>query len=425
MVFTQDGLPAGIPLELIYFLLDSLEFPTPHEVKKATSQGTYHLNYVLTFKTKDLDTILTPLSHKYPFDSGSLLLRIAGNHLPRIKTENESAVLAYIARYTDVPVPAIVRFSPNTHNPLGHEYQLMTISLGEPIDAHFHDIDEATAKSILDQMADILEQLHSLRVHHIGGFQFGFENDDREFSAGLKPTAHTLPGPLCEEFLWQTPAIAKYWEPYGLNEMPEALNAQGPFTTWTSYSVAWLRMYIYAICRHPLLDGMRDLVPRLEALIAFLSDEKIVEKFKLDKMRFVLAHRDLHFSNILWDRDTKRITAVLDWEFSGAAPFCRWDPPKAFLASLPWDEEGIRRKRRWVEMFKERCRERGIKWRKLIWDGDSEELGWSTEEQKWVFFAVDYLRCICEVGPTGERSEALGDWRREVEANLRKLGIEA
>ncbi|MCJ1327490.1 hypothetical protein MMC10_004159 [Thelotrema lepadinum] len=419
----QEFLPSEISQTAILALIDSLALPKTIKVDKPGGQGAYHLVYKLQFAPEDLDKVLAPLSPKHPHSRSSLLLRVSGTHLPRMKTENESAILAYVARHTSIPIPTIVRFSSSTKNPLNYEYQLMTISLGDPVDAHFHDFDEERTQIFFDQVAEALRELHSLPISHIGGLRFDVPESQRSSLSGLAPTASIVPAPLCEEFLWQAPSITKHWHTHGLHETLETLNAQGPFSTWTSYTIAWIHKYIYATSRHPLLAEMRDLIPRLKSLITLLSDPSFVQRTQLNEMRLLLAHRDLHFSNLLWDPTTKRITAVLDWEFSGAAPFCRWDPPKAFLASLPYDQEGILRKRRWVEMFKERCRERGIEWRELIWDGDSE-FGWKSEEQKWVFSAVDYLRCICEVGPTGERREVLGQWKGEVERNLKTLGVE-
>ena len=419
----QDFLPSEISHIVILALINSLGLPKPRNIEKPGGQGAFHLVYKLSFVPGDLDEVLAPLSPKHSYCRSSLLLRVSGTHLPEVKTENESAILAYVTRHTRIAVPTIVRFSSNIDNPLNNEYQLMTISPGDPVDAHFQDFDEETKQDFFDQVAKILRELHSLPINHIGGFRFDIPDSQRSSEAGIAPTASIIPGPLCEEFLWQAPSITNRWHSHGLHETPETLNAQGPFYTWTSYTTAWIQRYIYAISRHPLLAEMRDLIPRFESLISLLSDSSFVQRARLNEMRLLLAHRDLHFSNILWGPTTKRITAVVDWEFSGAAPFCRWDPPKAFLASLPYDQEGILRKRKWVEMFKERCQERGVEWRELIWDGDSK-FGWKSEEQKWVFFAVDYLRCICEVGPTGERREVLWVWKGEVESHLRKLGIE-
>jgi aminoglycoside phosphotransferase (APT) family kinase protein len=61
---------------------------------------------------------------------------------------------------------------------------------------------------------------------------------------------------------------------------------------------------------------MLDLIPRIKAFMAAMDKHKE----ELNQTRLVLAHRDLHFGNIMYDISAKRITAVLDWEFAGVVP---------------------------------------------------------------------------------------------------------
>jgi len=65
---------------------------------------------------------------------------------------------------------------------------------------------------------------------------------------------------------------------------------------------------MYAISRHKKLEVLQDTLNSLETFLKALE----LSAEELNKVRFKLAHRDLHFSNILFDRDSSKITAILD-----------------------------------------------------------------------------------------------------------------
>ncbi|KAI8965555.1 hypothetical protein F5Y11DRAFT_367910 [Daldinia sp. FL1419] len=52
---------------------------------------------------------------------------------------------------------------------------------------------------------------------------------------------------------------------------------------------------------------------------------------ELNNVKLRLAHKGLHFANILYDVFSGTITAVLNWEFSGVVPFTQWSPRRTFL----------------------------------------------------------------------------------------------
>ena len=394
----------------IQALLSTISLPAPEYINTLSTQGQYHQVWFLNYPATTLQKILTSVSPPsiHPHVTTKLLLRISGTHFPHRKTENESAILAYVAANAPgVPVPTIVRYDSSRNNAIGYEYQIMTVCPGVEVDSIFRGWDDATKVGFLDQIIRLLGELHSVPVAHIGGFAFAANSHN------------VVPGSTCEEFALQMPHVDQYWNAYGLNQTPQSLNAQGPFETWTQLNTEWLKKYIFAIKTHPLMNEFSEMIPKLKKLVSILENGG-PQEWKLNNMRIVLAHRDLHFGNIMYDTERKVISGIIDWEFSGTAPFCKWDPPKAFLASLPYDEEGLARKRAWVEDFKIRCQETGTDWRTLIFDSEN---GWSTKEQRLVYEAVDYMRCIFEVAPTGERLNRVRDWRDIVLQRLEELNI--
>jgi aminoglycoside phosphotransferase (APT) family kinase protein len=61
------------------------------------------------------------------------------------------------------------------------------------------------------------------------------------------------------------------------------------------------------IKKHDKLEFMRDTLPQLEQ---FVDAVRAVPEVNNVKLR--LAHKDLYFANILYSRESQRITAILD-----------------------------------------------------------------------------------------------------------------
>ena len=70
---------------------------------------------------------------------------------------------------------------------------------------------------------------------------------------------------------------------------------------------------------------MRDALPRIKAFLDALSQS--AEMLNDVQLRF--AHKDLHFGNILYDSDSSKITAAIDWEFAEHCPVYTEEPSKS------------------------------------------------------------------------------------------------
>jgi aminoglycoside phosphotransferase (APT) family kinase protein len=372
----HDKLP-NIPLQAILQLLDSINIPRPASVRRWSTEGEYHSIWLLVYPNSP---------------ARDLVLRISGTHLPRIKTENEVAIMTWVAQNTKIPIPQVVRYDSSTNNPIRHEYTIITRAPGNTLDAEWPHSNQDQRNAVLDSLADYLAELHKVEWQHIGGLRF--QNDA------------IVPGPVLEESFWQVPDIARLWP----RETIESLNISGPFSSYVEYITAHMQKYSYAIRRHEAFGSMHYLLPRIDRFIHAIHRDADA----LNKVKFRLAHKDLHFSNIMYDRTSHTITGILDWEFSGIVPFPKWDPTRAFLAHAPIDSEAVARKQALVQAFDERCQARGMGWLK--------DASFVSARQESMQAVADYARSLVEVIPRGEKLGLAVGWRNELEKNLAVFG---
>lgn len=92
---------------------------------------------------------------------------------------------------------------------------------------------------------------------------------------------------------------------------------------------------------------------------------------------------------MLYDLASKKITAILDWKFSGVVPFTKWNPGRSFLWNGQDNEEPGNEKLRLLELFSLRYKERDI--------AILEDASFSTLLQESMQKLADFLRAIVEV----------------------------
>ncbi|KAF2491328.1 hypothetical protein BU16DRAFT_574502 [Lophium mytilinum] len=339
----NDKLPK-IPEHQIHQLIDSVQLERPTRVRRWANEGEYHSIWLLVY----------PDSPHH-----DLVLRISGTHLPRIKTENEVAVMSWVAGSTKIPIPQVVRYDSSTDNPIRHEYTILTRAVGNTLDVEWPHLDENLRMTVLDAFADYLAELHAVEWQHIGGLRI--------------VDGKIVSGPVLEESFWQVPDIARIWP----RESVESLNIQGPFSTYVEYITAHIQKYVYAIRRHEALGGMRELLPEINRFINAIQRDAE----ELNRVKLRLAHKDLHFHNVM-----------------------------AFLAHTPIDDQAVARKLALVKIFDERCSARGITFLR-----DAE---FTSKKQESMQAVADYLRSLVEVIPRGEKLGLAMGWRRELERNM-------
>ncbi|KAF5261614.1 hypothetical protein FOXYS1_7688 [Fusarium oxysporum] len=280
-----------------------------------------------------------------------LVLRVAGNHLPNIKTKNDIGVMTWLSKNTTIPLPDVIVYDGFTNIP-----------------AHPWD--------------------------GIGGLTL---DDHGEVQLG----------PMVDETFCQVPDIEALWPE---RETVATLNIGGPYETYVDYITAHAAKYIQLIQTHEKLAFMREIVPRLEAFVAALPKHAN----ELNNVKLRLAHKDLHFANMMFDSLPGKITGILDWKFAGVVPYPQWNPRSSFLWNGIDTPESLDEEYRLLEVFKQRCKEKGCK---LFWETE-----YTSSLQEDMQRAVDFLRAIVEVSPRGQRQELVQGWKDMVLENIAKFG---
>ncbi|KAI9737746.1 MAG: hypothetical protein M1834_009114 [Cirrosporium novae-zelandiae] len=394
-------LPEPFEDSTILELLDSISFPHPTSIQFMNVIAFYHLLYKLSFPSEVIASKLPLHARKPTGTTTELILRVAGEHIPKIKTENEAAVITWVRNNTKVPVPSIVHFDSSCSNALKCEYIILTLCPGQNLGDLCNSMGAPEIDSILDQIADILVELHQQPWTHIGGLHFS-------------PAGDIVPGPLLEETFCYVTNSERYWGPEEHYE--EISLVTGPFYTYVDYITAHLRKCIWYIHNRPktLQPLLLPLIPRVKALLPILASKAS----SLNDVKLRLAHKDIHFANLLYDPSTQNLTGLVDWEFSGVVPFTKWNP----VMSFPWNgrktKKDFLRTRPLYGRFEERCKERGLDW--LLQDAQ-----FKSRDQEEMQKATDLLQTIIAMRIKGYKDimPRMEGWLKDLELCLEYFGV--
>lgn len=378
-----DALPQPLTEDAIQALLRANGLPEATSVTSPKVTAQYHAIYFITLPASEASR-----------GHSELVLRVSGRHLPSIKTKNEIGIMTWIAKHTTIPIPAWIAYDASEENPIGHEYTLLSRVRGVTLSDVYDTLDEPQMIHVLDQVIDVLLQLHGHPWDQIGGLAL---NDEGE----------PVLAQVLDETFWQAADAEQYWPP---GETVATLNIRGPYPTYVEYVSAQVRQYARLIRVHNKLEFMRETLPRLEAFVAALprhADE-------LNRVALRLAHKDLHLANIMFEPASGDVTAVLDWEFSGVVPFPKWNPQRSFLWNGRDDEAAAEEKQRLLRLFEVRCAERKVS---LM-----EDACFASPLQESMQTVADFLRAIVEVSPRGQRQDLVQGWKATVLQNLEPFG---
>ncbi|KAI1459988.1 kinase-like domain-containing protein [Annulohypoxylon moriforme] len=397
MPTSEDILPKGISNDAINKLLESIGLPNARKITAPRVDAKFHAIYMIGLPHHRNDRF----RH---ISTNELVLRVAANYWPRIKSENEHGVMNCVRSRTSIPVPEVIGFDHSDKNPLGYEYSLLARVPGETLSDIWQELDDKQMNGILDQLANILAELHSIDVEEIGGVVPEIGQDD-----------NWQMGRVIDETFWANPQITLW--PSG--ETIDSLNIGGPFETYSDYISAQISLYIRQIRLHPNLKFFRRQTYALEAFLASLREHAE----ELNKTMLILAHKDLHFGNIMYDRDSGKITGILDWEFSGVVPAPKWNPRKAFLWNCDDSENGKTAKALLEERFAQRYNSMFPK-----------QVQYTSPRQKAMQEIADHVRAIIEVKVLDQRysrttqmqaqlDERVREWEKTISKALEVFGI--
>ena len=377
-----EHLPGPISDKAINELLASIKLPKASSIVLAKVTAEYHSIYFITLPTNEKQ------SHT------DLVLRVSGHHLPRIKTTNEVGIMSWVSKNTTIPIPEVIAYDASIDNPIAHEYTVLSRAEGETLSDVYSSLNEEQIRGILDQLIDILSQLHAHKWDAIGGLTINAQGE-------------IVLAPLVDETFWQVPDL-KLWPE---TESVASLNIAGPHPNYVDYVCAQICHCIRLISIHDKIAFMRADIPRLEAFVATLPKHAA----DLNNAKLRLAHKDLHWANVLYDTTSSRITAVLDWEFSAVVPIQLWNPRRAFLWTGQAGEEGNQEKARLKLLFTERCKERGVL--------PLDEVVFTSPLQEAMQDVVDFVRAIVEVSPRDQRKDLVPSWRAAALENVARFGV--
>jgi aminoglycoside phosphotransferase (APT) family kinase protein len=397
-------LPPTLSTETIATLILSLDLPAPSSIEPLQVRAAFHTIYLIHFASAE------GISARANTDGTvTLVLRVSGRQLPGIKTCNEVGVMTWVRQHTSIPVPAIIRYDMTENNVIGHEFTLLEKAAGVSIDQIYATLSDATKTQIVHQLTEYLIELHAhpWREGYVGGLT-------------RTPTGEVARGPPIDENFWQTPDLDKYWSATAGVESTETLSSLNPlsadgFPSYVAYMNGCLERYVHAIEVHPSLEPYHILVPRIREFMAQLQRPK--NQAELNRVVYILAHKDMHFANIMCDPDQPGcpITAVLDWEFSGVVPGPRWNPPRAFLWNMEWDADNKAEQTRMEQLFEQVCVEKGA--------GHILEQTKLNAKQELMQTAVNHIRAIVEVCPRGQAQDRVAHWRGVAEVAMEAFRV--
>jgi hypothetical protein len=402
-------MPPKITEKEINQLLVSIGLPEAKSIGFLKVSAGYHHLYLLTWDGDVLPGDAKPAHGRRADGTIEMILRISGSHLPGLKTENEIAIMRWLTHYIQIGHPAIPRFVPDIirsdytrNNPIDCEYILMEIVPGVTASSVYDDMTDADKRLMIKNLALIVTTIHQGDLNHIGGLSVHNEREG---------VWHVVSGPVIELTFWMNPDINRYWGP---RESPSTLNVSGPFSCYSDYVIAVLAKLTYAIQRHNALASLCYLVPRLQALSDYARLP--LNQEQLNETKYILAHKDLHLGNIMWDPVEKRISGILDWEFASFVPAFLWDPCKHCL----WARGDLRSEKTQNErtalmkVFHEAC------------EGYSDSFKAQIKQNLTQNSVRIILECVRELTRTLVKEQQLPDvkdWHDTIDFGLRKLGL--
>ena len=262
-----------------------------HQLTTSTAQ--FNSVYFVTLPTKPSTAL----------NSTEFVLRLSKALHPRTKTHNEVGWLTFLSKTSKLKVPKVLFWS-DSRDELGYEYTVVEKLSGETLCNIWELINPALIiQEVVNVVLELRIQTKELECHWFGGM-----------------TAEGKAGPFVEITSYAEDHIRQYWP---LSEYPnesyETLNLLTSFSSWNEYLKARIERDIHVI------DAHRSCLP-LRASFRTRLQKLLTQPKAMQDVQGYIAHRDLHFGNLLWSTETNSISGVLDWELAGVYPLSDWNP---------------------------------------------------------------------------------------------------
>lgn len=273
-------------------------------------------------------------------DGGSAMIRFPCPGVvmfPEEKVRREVAVMRYLAQHTSIPVPFVLHYGMTAESPQGlgpfiimdyveHAHDLVD-ALNTPgfgiLDRPILDpnISEERLQLVYSQLADIMLQLSKCSFSKIGSLVEVDDDEDEEWAVLDRPLTLNMN------------------ELVQLGNFPRKDLPSGPFSSSSAYYSALADMHLHHLAtqRNDAIESAEDCRQKYIARQLFrkLASESRLGSEELSSGPFRLFCDDLRPANILVNEDFK-IVAVIDWEFTYAAPAeFTYSPPWWLLLEMP------------------------------------------------------------------------------------------
>eukprot|EP00040_Diaphanoeca_grandis_P002568 m.22147 g.22147 ORF g.22147 m.22147 type:complete len:506 (-) comp13701_c0_seq1:40-1557(-) len=269
-----------------------------------------------------------------------LILRIGNTHTwgTRRKTENEVAVLQWLAQHNVQLIPTIVAFSADASvSVLGCEFILMTKIPGVKLESVWNSCSATIKTSYKNQLKEWLGTLQTVphphpptpnnhnnsdpsRIDHLTSFHFKQGSSQVLSSNPLAPFwLAPLPTNSCQGFATFTNAVINdcvariqaevCTTATSQHNVPPPLSSQQPSPSADTREATQTTATESNASRQRILAALKKVVAIVDEYARIYEPEGIVEPQYLG-----VRHNDLHLGNILCDPETSMLTGVVDWE---------------------------------------------------------------------------------------------------------------
>jgi hypothetical protein len=190
---------------------------------------------------------------------------------------------------------------------------------------------------------------------------------DNQWFGGINVDGKS-PSPFVEVTSYTSEHIQQFWPSSCYpSESYETLNLTTSFNSWKEYLAARLQRDTHVIETHGCCTTLRgSFLTRLRKSIISCSS------ISFDDQGFI-AHRDLHFGNLLWSTETNSISGVLDWELAGIYPLSDWNPGNTLWTVTTPTKSSSTTQERFFEMLDEELAKRDGSINKTTTENNSVE----------------------------------------------------